>query len=109
MKKIVPPAAAAKSGKPAAPAAPGALDTVKFKYTPEDAESLAAENIPARFATDLADSNWKTRLAALEDMTTWAEENAAQVESELVVRFLAKKGMNEKNFQVCNIYLQRRY
>ena len=96
----MPPPATSKPGKAAAPPAPGALDTVKFKHTPEDAESLAAEIIPARFATDLADSNWKTRLAALEDMTTWGESNAAEADSEIVVRFLGKKGWNEKNFQV---------
>ena len=67
----------------------------------EDAEALAAEVIPAKFVTDLGDSNWKVRLAALEEMTTWVEGNVSDLDSEVVVRFLGKKGWNEKNFQVC--------
>ncbi|PCH38238.1 microtubule associated protein [Wolfiporia cocos MD-104 SS10] len=102
-KKLPPAVATAASSKPskgAAPPAPGALDTFKFKHTPEDAEALAAEVIPANFFTDLSDSNWKTRLAALEDMTGWVEGAAAGLDAEVVVRFLGKKGWNEKNFQV---------
>ncbi|KAL1947742.1 hypothetical protein VTO73DRAFT_13466 [Trametes versicolor] len=93
-------AAAAKPAKGGAAPGPGALDNVKFKHTPEDAEALAAEVIPAKYATELGDANWKTRLAALEDMTGWMEGAAAELDSEVVVRFLAKRGWNEKNFQV---------
>lgn len=96
-------AAAAASSKPAkggtAPA-PGTLDTFKFKHTPDDAEALAADLIPPNIAKDFADANWKTRLAALEDMTTWVESSAQDLDAEVVVRFLAKKGWSEKNFQV---------
>lgn len=56
--------------------------------------------IPAQYATDLGDSNWKVRLAALEEMTGWMESAAPELDSEVVVRFLGKKGWNEKNFQV---------
>ncbi|OCH95523.1 ARM repeat-containing protein [Obba rivulosa] len=101
--KKLPPAAAAaasKSGKAAAPPAPGSLDTFKYKHTPEDAEALAVDLVPPNFATDLADSNWKTRLAALEEMTTWAQGAAGDLDAEVVIRFLAKKGWSEKNFQV---------
>ncbi|KAI8998718.1 ARM repeat-containing protein [Trametes punicea] len=99
-KKPPPTAAAAKPAKGGAPPAPGALDAVKYKHTPEDAEALAAEVIPEKFATDLGDSNWKVRLAALEEMTGWVESSAGELDSEVVVRFLAKRGWNEKNFQV---------
>ena len=98
--KKLPAAAAGKPGKAPPPAAPGALDTFKFKHTPDDAEALAAEMIPAQYATDLGDSNWKVRLAALEEMTGWIENAAPELDSEVVVRFLGKKGWNEKNFQV---------
>ncbi|TFY63988.1 hypothetical protein EVJ58_g2914 [Rhodofomes roseus] len=96
--KKLPPAAA--GGKPAKAAAPGTLDTFKFKHTPEDADALAVEIIPAQFATDLGDSAWKVRLAALEEMTSWVEGAAPELDAEVVVRFLGKKGWNEKNFQV---------
>lgn len=101
--KKLPPAVAAAGAKPAkggAPPPPGALDTFKYKHTPEDAEALAAEVIPAKFVTDLADPNWKVRLAALEEMTDWVSGAVSELDSEVVVRFLGKKGWNEKNFQV---------
>ncbi|KIJ69430.1 hypothetical protein HYDPIDRAFT_185206 [Hydnomerulius pinastri MD-312] len=98
-KKVVPPAAA-KGGKPPPPAAPGGLDTFKYKHTPEDAEALAADLIPETVMAGLGDANWKTRLAACEEMTTWLEGVLEEVEAEVVVRAIAKKGWAEKNFQV---------
>ncbi|KAF9264709.1 microtubule associated protein [Marasmius fiardii PR-910] len=95
-----PPPAAAKSTKAAPAATPGALDTFKYKHTPEDAEALAADLIPANIMTDLSDANWKTRLAALDEMTTWLEGIVDDVDAEVVIRALAKKGWAEKNFQV---------
>jgi cytoskeleton-associated protein 5 len=93
-------AAASKPAKGGAPAQPGALDTFKYKHTPEDAEALASELIPPNFITDLGDANWKTRLAALEEMTTWVEGIVEELDAEVVVRALGKKGWGEKNFQV---------
>ena len=55
--------------------------------------------IPQTITTDFVDANWKTRLAALEEMNTWLEGAVADVDSEVLVRFIAKKGWNEKNFQ----------
>ncbi|KAF8504055.1 microtubule associated protein [Hysterangium stoloniferum] len=100
--KKPPPAASAatRSGKPAAAAPPGALDTFKYKHTPEDAEGLAAALIPLEIATGFVDANWKARLAALEEMNTWLEGVIGEIDSEVLVRFIAKKGWNEKNFQV---------
>ncbi|KDQ33264.1 hypothetical protein PLEOSDRAFT_1091403 [Pleurotus ostreatus PC15] len=95
------PPAASKSGKAqASAAAAGSLDTFKYKHTPEDAESLAADLIPAQITIDLADSNWKTRLAAIEEMTNWLNSVIGDVDAEVVVRAIGKKGWNEKNFQV---------
>lgn len=93
-------AAASKPTKGGAPAQPGALDTFKYKHTPEDAEALASEFIPPNFITDLGDANWKTRLAALEEMTTWVEGIVEELDAEVLVRALGKKGWGEKNFQV---------
>jgi cytoskeleton-associated protein 5 len=93
-------AAASKPAKGGAPAQQDALDTFKYKHTPEDAEALASELIPANFIIDLGDANWKTRLAALEEMTTWVEDIVEGLDAEVVVRALGKKGWGEKNFQV---------
>ncbi|KAJ4487992.1 microtubule associated protein [Lentinula aciculospora] len=94
------PASSNKPAKPTAPAAPGALDTFKYKHTPEDAEALAADLIPASILTDLGDANWKARLAAIDEMSAWLDGVIADVDSEVIIRSLAKKGWAEKNFQV---------
>jgi cytoskeleton-associated protein 5 len=73
---------------------------VKYKHTPEDADVLAADLIPLSIMTDLGDANWKTRLAALEEMSQWLEKEVEALDAEVVVRALAKKGWGEKNFQV---------
>lgn len=93
-------AATSKPSKGGAGPAPGALDSFKFRHTPEDADALAADMIPENFAAGLSDSNWKTRLATLEEMHGWLDGSVADLDSEVVVRFLAKKGWSEKNFQV---------
>ncbi|KAG9118686.1 Microtubule-associated protein, microtubule dynamics during spindle orientation, partial [Ceratobasidium sp. 392] len=101
--KKLPPAVAAVSTKAAKAAPAAATDTFKYKFTPEDADTLAADLVPAQMQTDLGDSAWKVRLAALEEMTTWLEEqlNGDGLESEVLIRFLGKKpGWGEKNFQV---------
>ncbi|ESK96943.1 spindle pole body [Moniliophthora roreri MCA 2997] len=95
-----PPPAATKSGKAPPPAAPGVLDTFKYKHTPEDADALAQDLIPSNILTDLSDANWKTRLAALDEVNTWLEGIIDNVDAEVVIRTLAKKGWAEKNFQV---------
>ena len=93
-------ASSSKSSKAAPPAGPGALDTFKYKHSPEDSEALAADLIPAEMSAGLGDANWKLRLGALEEMTAWMEGMAESVDSEVVTRFLIKKGGAEKNFQV---------
>lgn len=100
--KKPPPAAGAtaKGGKPLPAAAPGELDTFKYKHTPEAAEALAAELMPGSILEGLGDANWKARLAACEEMTSWLEDMMGEVDAEVVVRTVAKKGWNEKNFQV---------
>ncbi|KAG8719475.1 Microtubule-associated protein, microtubule dynamics during spindle orientation [Ceratobasidium sp. 394] len=101
--KKLPPAVAAVSNKAAKAAPAVATDTFKYKFTPEDADALAADLVPAQMQADLGDSAWKVRLAALEEMATWLDEqlNGDGLESEVLIRFLGKKpGWAEKNFQV---------
>ena len=94
-------ASSSKPTKPSVPAASGSLDTFKYKHSPEDSEALAAELIPTEIATNFGDSNWKLRLSALEEMAQWVEGVIDSADCEVIVRFLIKKGGNEKNFQVC--------
>ncbi|KAF9246549.1 hypothetical protein BU15DRAFT_85302 [Melanogaster broomeanus] len=99
VKKSIP-AVASKGAKAPPPTAPGALDTFKYRHTPEDAEGLAVGLIPGSVMEGLGDANWKARLAACEEMTTWLEEVVEEVDAEVVIRAVAKKGWAEKNFQV---------
>ncbi|KAH7889726.1 hypothetical protein F5I97DRAFT_1924243 [Phlebopus sp. FC_14] len=94
------PAGAAKGPKAIPLAAPGGLDAFKYKHTPEDAEGLAAELVPAVIMEGLGDANWKVRLGACEEMAMWLESNVGEIDAEVVVRAIAKKGWAEKNFQV---------
>jgi cytoskeleton-associated protein 5 len=76
---------------------------VKYRYSNDDALAQAADLISANFQTSLADSAWKVRLEAADEMIKWVEEEGAEkVDSEIMIRFLGKTpGWNEKNFQVC--------
>ena len=87
-------------GKSAAPSAPGELDSFKFKHTAEEADALIMDLIPTSVAADLSDSNWKIRLTALDELVSWLDGTISEVDSEIIVRFLARKGWSEKNFQV---------
>lgn len=53
----------------------------------------------------LSDANWKARLVALDEMTAWLEPVVDDVDAEIVIRALAKKGWGEKNFQVKSLLL----
>jgi cytoskeleton-associated protein 5 len=94
--------APSKTSKSSTSQASGALDSFKYKHTPDDAEALAAGLLPSSIMTDLADANWKTRLAAMEELTLWMEDEIDKLDAEVMVRALAKKGWGEKNFQVCS-------
>ena len=98
--KPPPPTNNTKQTKGTAVPGPSGLDAFKYRHTPEDAESLTVDLIPAQMLADLGDSNWKARLAALEEMTAWVEEQLQTVDAEVIIRALAKKGWAEKNFQV---------
>lgn len=108
-KPSAPVKAPAKSGGAANLPAPTAGEPVKYKFSPEDAEAQAAELIPADIQAGLADGQWKERLGAAEKLLAWVEEgNAADVESEVIFRYLCKTpGWNEKNFQVRGLTFTR--
>jgi len=100
--KKPPPSVVGRKAKPSPPPPASGLDSFKYKYTPEDAENLALELIPTNIAADFVDPNWKIRLIALEEMVSWIEREMEHLDAEVVVRFIAKKGWTEKNFQVCS-------
>ncbi|KAI9315486.1 armadillo-type protein [Dichotomocladium elegans] len=97
-------AAAASSGpKKAAKLPPSSgPEEVRYKFTQEDAEARATEFIPEQIWTDVAQSQWKVRLAAMESLyNQFQSEDPIDTEPEIVFRALSKKpGWKEMNFQV---------
>lgn len=71
-------------------------------YSPEEIEEMAVQLLPAEIITGLVDSNWKTRLAAVTQLSdTIKTIDSAEVLTQVIVRTLAKKpGFKDTNFQV---------
>lgn len=112
--KAAPPttASAAKkpTAKPAAAAAPPPKaaavpsEPLRYRMSQEEADLRAPEILPAEIYDGLGNSNWKTRLAAVEGLHAWLEGEGSETEAELIARTLSKKpGWKESNFQVCCI------
>lgn len=97
-----PPPSAASATRPAAAAAKPS-EPLKYKMSQEDAEAQAEGGaLPEAIVAQLADPNWKQRLEGITALHDWLSGGElSNVESELVVRYLAKKpGWKESNFQV---------
>lgn len=76
-------------------------EPVKFRFSSDDAEARASDLIPAQILSQIADTNWKERLAGTQAFASWLDREAENVEAEIIVRALAKKpGWKESNFQV---------
>ncbi|KAL9937441.1 hypothetical protein V8E36_003850 [Tilletia maclaganii] len=95
------PAAAAAPAKAGGKGTAAATEPVKFRFPPEAAEERAAELIPKNIQEALASGVWKERLQGAQDFATWLDGEKDTVESEIIVRALAKSpGWKESNFQV---------
>ncbi|XP_011346802.1 protein mini spindles isoform X1 [Ooceraea biroi] len=74
-------------------------------YSPEEIDEMAMQLLPAEVITGLVDGNWKTRLAAvtqLSDIIKTMEPTEAS--AQVIVRILAKKpGFKDTNFQVLKL------
>lgn len=77
-------------------------------YSPEEIDEMATQLLPAEVITGLVDSNWKTRLAAVTQLSdvvkTW---DSTEVPAQVIVRTLAKKpGFKDTNFQVLKLRVE---
>ncbi|XP_062564824.1 protein mini spindles isoform X3 [Armigeres subalbatus] len=74
----------------------------------DEIDEKAAEILPTDVVQGLADSNWKTRLAAVESLTVVISELDPKCgHSQVILRFLAKKpGLKDTNFQVLKVKLE---
>ncbi|XP_016324605.1 cytoskeleton-associated protein 5-like isoform X2 [Sinocyclocheilus anshuiensis] len=114
--KKAPPAKTAgppKKGKPAsAPSAkskkaPDTKEIVETELSPEVCEEKAAAVLPASCMQLLDSSNWKERLASMEEFQKAVEQmDKSEMPCQALVKMLAKKpGWKETNFQVMQMKL----
>ncbi|KAM3584347.1 hypothetical protein VKS41_003168 [Umbelopsis sp. WA50703] len=89
--------------KPAAKLPPSAPEEpVRYRFSPEDAEERITAYVPENIMAEIADSQWKIRLAAMESLYSHIEAmDPSEIEPEIIIRVLSKKpGWKEMNFQV---------
>ncbi|XP_011883305.1 PREDICTED: cytoskeleton-associated protein 5 isoform X2 [Vollenhovia emeryi] len=80
---------------------------IERNYTPEEIDEMAAELLPAEIITGLVDSNWKTRLAAVTQLSDTVRAMDSEVPTQVIVRTLAKKpGFKDTNFQVLKLRVE---
>ncbi|XP_063697103.1 protein mini spindles isoform X2 [Culicoides brevitarsis] len=94
------------AAKTSAGGAKAALPTER-DMTPEEVDEKASEILPPDVCSGLVDSNWKTRLSAVESFQQAITEiEAGQGVSQTLIRTMAKKpGLKDNNFQVLKIRL----
>ncbi|KAG0201552.1 Microtubule-associated protein, microtubule dynamics during spindle orientation [Mortierella sp. GBA30] len=92
--------AAAKKVAPAAGGAKKEEEPLRYKFSSDSAEELAADFLTPELIAEFGDSSWKVRLEAMEKLHELVDSNT-DFEAELITRVLAKKpGWKESNFQV---------
>eukprot|EP00842_Homolaphlyctis_polyrhiza_P000842 jgi/Hompol1/1759/HPOL_000015-RA len=76
-------------------------EPIKFMFTDDSVDDVVASWIPDNVRADIADSNWKNRLAAMQSIIELLGDQPPPIPSEAIVRYLSKKpGWKETNFQV---------
>lgn len=78
------------------------------ELSPEEVELRAADVLPSNVLAELEDSNWKTRLAAVETINGAIDAMDTGVDqSQVLIRVLCKKpGLKDTNFQVIKAKLE---
>ncbi|KAK1119716.1 hypothetical protein K0M31_013134 [Melipona bicolor] len=77
-------------------------------YSIEEIEEMAIQMLPNDILSGLVDSNWKTRLAAVEQLLEFVKQiDPTEIPIQVIVRTLAKKpGFKDTNFQVLKLRLE---
>ncbi|XP_034663855.1 protein mini spindles isoform X2 [Drosophila subobscura] len=103
------PAAAAPAAAAASKAAPGKALATERDMASEEVQAKSEEILPAEILSGLVDSNWKTRLAAVEQLLGEVPSYDAKQPgiSQVLVRTVSgrKPGLKEMNFQVLKLKL----
>ena len=75
--------------------------------TPEEVDEIAAETLPNEVISGLVDSNWKTRLAAAEQLFEIVKGADSEISAQVIIRTLLKKpGFKDTNFQVLKLRIE---
>ncbi|XP_076289585.1 msps cytoskeleton-associated protein 5 isoform X1 [Lasioglossum baleicum] len=77
-------------------------------YSAEEIDEMAVQYLPGDILPGLVDTNWKTRLSAVEQLLENVKQmNPSEVPTQVLVRTLAKKpGFKDTNFQVLKLRLE---
>lgn len=75
--------------------------------TPEEVDEIATQVLSNDVISGLVDSNWKTRLAAVEQLAEIVKANDSELSAQVIVRTLTKKpGFKDTNFQVIKLRIE---
>ncbi|XP_033322448.2 msps cytoskeleton-associated protein 5 isoform X2 [Megalopta genalis] len=77
-------------------------------YSAEEIDEMAIQYLAADILSGLVDTNWKTRLSAVEQLLEFVKQmNSSEVPTQVIVRTVAKKpGFKDTNFQVLKLRLE---
>ncbi|KZC12217.1 Cytoskeleton-associated protein 5 [Dufourea novaeangliae] len=77
-------------------------------YSVEEIDEMATQYLPTDTLLGLVDTNWKTRLSAVEQLLESVKQmDSSEVPTQVIVRTLAKKpGFKDTNFQVLKLRLE---
>lgn len=97
-------------GASSAPAKKSVAPKVQIErdLSSETVDEMANESLPSEVLTGLIDTNWKNRLAAVEQLVDVIKQmETAQVSTQVIVRVVGKKpGFKDTNFQVAKLRLE---
>ncbi|XP_043480677.1 protein mini spindles [Leptopilina heterotoma] len=75
--------------------------------TPEEVDEIASQILSNDVISGLVDSNWKTRLAAVEQLAEIVKAGDPELSAQVIVRTLTKKpGFKDTNFQVLKLRIE---
>ena len=87
---------------------PNKISATERDLSPEEVDERASELFPSDCLAGLTDTNWKTRLSAVEQFNQIATGlDPSEINSQLLCKILNKKpGLKDTNFQVCKARLE---
>ncbi|XP_069680440.1 protein mini spindles isoform X4 [Periplaneta americana] len=96
-----------QTGGGAAGKGKSSVKAVEKDLSQEEVDEKAATILSEEIISGLSDSNWKTRLSAVEQLTQAIAEMEGEIPTQVLIRTLNKKpGLKDTNFQVLKARLE---